>query len=126
MKILVIDDDPMVRQMLTRLFETHDVEVEAVASGAEANEALERDGHDIVLVDYKLRFDEDGFQVINDLGSRFPSQKFAMLSTWVDELADLPSAAQGNFVFIPKTLDPKKIVAKVFEITGKPFGGVRK
>jgi len=54
MKLLIVDDDPGISQMLTRVFSVDGYEVETTSSGAEAIEALASGNIGLALVDYHL------------------------------------------------------------------------
>mgnify|MGYP001102023051 FL=1 len=58
--ILIVDDDPRIRQMLTRYFENEGYQVSAVADGQGMRDAQRRDAIDIVLLDLILGGGEDG------------------------------------------------------------------
>ncbi len=61
--VLVVDDDALVRKLLTRRLELDDYHVIPAAGGPEALEALDREPVDLVLLDV-LMPEMDGFQVL--------------------------------------------------------------
>lgn len=72
-RILVVDDDPAVRQMLTEYLSAHGYEVREAASGAAMRAELERAAPAVVLLDIGLP-GMDGFEVAAAL-RREPGRK---------------------------------------------------
>ena len=62
-KLLVVDDDPEVRGMLTRLLEVEGYKVTEATTGMEAIEALAKNPPDLVMLDVMLTT-ESGFDVL--------------------------------------------------------------
>ena len=62
MKILIVEDEPTLREILEELLSTGDHEVKAMATGASGLEALERWPPDILVTDLGLP-DADGEDV---------------------------------------------------------------
>jgi two-component system phosphate regulon response regulator OmpR len=67
--ILVVDDDPKVRNMLLRYFTDEGYHVMLAESGAAMRAALDRDPTDIVLLDLVLP-GEDGFALAREIRAR--------------------------------------------------------
>jgi DNA-binding response OmpR family regulator len=91
LKILVVDDEADLRELLTRSFTREGHEVAAVVDG---NEALERTGHeafDVVLLDVALGPGPSGYDVARQLRARRNVVPIIML-TALDSEAD---AVQG-------------------------------
>jgi PAS domain S-box-containing protein len=63
--ILVVEDEPSVRNAMRMLLEIEGYEVTATASAADALEALRRDYFDLIVTDYHLEGDRTGTEVIN-------------------------------------------------------------
>jgi len=64
LQVLVVDDEPDSRELLTLMFEQDGAEMIEAASASEALEALERLKPDILISDIKLP-DEDGYSLIH-------------------------------------------------------------
>ena len=64
--VLVVDDDPSIRQMLVDFLGDYDYKVSAVATGAEMAEVLTRTAIDLLVLDVRLP-DEDGIQIARRL-----------------------------------------------------------
>lgn len=67
-QILVVDDDPRIRQMLQRYFEHEGYKVTCVTNGKEMRSALSAKPFDIVLLDLVLP-DQDGIDLAREIRS---------------------------------------------------------
>ena len=65
-KILIVDDDPFVRDTLETLLRHHGFETRTASSGEKAIECLDKDEFDLVLLDIVMP-DIDGFQVMDHI-----------------------------------------------------------
>jgi CheY-like chemotaxis protein len=63
--ILVVEDEPSVRNAMRMLLEIEGYEVTTTASAADALEALRRDYFDLIVTDYHLESGRTGTEVIN-------------------------------------------------------------
>ena len=84
--ILVVDDDPRIRQMLTRYFEGEGYRVTTASDGVEMNAAMRQDGFDAVLLDLTLPGGRDGLDLAREIrgGSDVP----IMMLTGRDDVVD--------------------------------------
>lgn len=61
-KVLIIDDEPAIRAMMSRLLSEHGVRVTVAADGADALERLAEEPFDLILLDLMMpRLDGFGF-----------------------------------------------------------------
>ncbi|WP_105428917.1 response regulator [Neorhizobium sp. T6_25] len=84
--ILVVDDDPRIRQMLTRYFEGEGYAVSAVSDGQEMRAQLKRQEIDIILLDLSLPGGQDGFDLAREI--RMQSDIPIMMLTGRDDVVD--------------------------------------
>ncbi|AXF57077.1 response regulator transcription factor [Salicibibacter kimchii] len=86
MRILIVDDDPLVRQSLKLLLEKEsDIEVNGLAAdGLEAIEQCDTDLPDVVLMDIRMP-NMDGIESTKQLKSKWPKLLIMMLTTFKDE-----------------------------------------
>ncbi|WP_352850008.1 response regulator [Mesorhizobium sp. M0437] len=66
--ILVVDDDPEIRDMLTNYLESQNFRVSAVADSRAMSRVLNEKPVDLTILDMRLA-DEDGFDIMRQLGS---------------------------------------------------------
>ncbi|TNM60778.1 response regulator [Aliirhizobium smilacinae] len=84
--ILVVDDDPRIRQMLSRYFEGEGYRVTTVADGVEMNVAMRQNSVDAVLLDLSLPGGRDGLDLARDI--RTTSDVPIMMLTGRDDVVD--------------------------------------
>jgi len=84
--ILVVDDDPRIRQMLTRYFEGEGYAVNAVSDGQEMRAQLKKQEIDIILLDLSLPGGQDGFDLAREI--RMQSDVPIMMLTGRDDVVD--------------------------------------
>ena len=104
MKVLLVDDHPLILAALQSVIEGlgEDVTVVGVESAAGARAALqEDDSYDLVLLDLALG-DDDGFVVLDELRSTWPAVPVVVVSA-SDRTSDVIRAIDlGAMGFVPK------------------------
>ena len=109
--VLVVDDDPSVRQMLIDFLGRYDYHVSAVASGAAMTEALGRGAVDLLVLDIRLP-DEDGIQIARRL--REQSDLAIIVITGRHDEADRVMALElGADDYMTKPFSPRELLARV-------------
>jgi len=109
--ILVIDDDPDVRELITEYLGKHDMRVSAGRSGREMFELFDRESIDLVLLDLKLP-GEDGMQLARLLRERATVP--IVLLTGRDEEADRVMGLElGADDYVTKPFSPRELLARV-------------
>jgi len=78
-RILVVDDDPGIGQMLTKALARHGFQVDAATSADEALEKSEAKGYDAALVDLVMP-GRDGADLSETLRRRFPGLPIGLLT----------------------------------------------
>ena len=78
-RVLVVDDDPGIGQMLTRSLTRHGFQVEAVTSAEEALARAEATSWDAALVDLVMP-GRDGADLAEELRRRFPGLPIGLLT----------------------------------------------
>lgn len=103
MRVLVVDDEPLIRSGLYRLFE-NSAEVKAVGSAEEAIVEIGAQHYDLCFLDYVLPGMNglDALKIINELSS---NTKVAIMSgSYLDE-AEKSLIEAAAFVFIEKPFE---------------------
>jgi DNA-binding response OmpR family regulator len=109
--VLVVDDDPLIRQMLVDFLGDYDYKVTAVATGAEMTEALTRCTIDLLVLDVRLP-DEDGIQIARRL--REQSDLAIIVITGRRDEADRVMALElGADDYLTKPFSPRELLARV-------------
>jgi DNA-binding response OmpR family regulator len=110
-RVLVVDDDPSVRQMLTEYLSTHGYEVRQAASGEAMRAEIGRAVPAIVLLDIGLP-GEDGLTLARYLRERYDVGIIMVTGAGdvVDRVAGLEVGADD---YIAKPFDPRELRARL-------------
>jgi DNA-binding NarL/FixJ family response regulator len=112
MKVLVVDDHPIVRDALCRTLKEldPDIAVFEAANGHETIDLVEQyPDLDLILLDLSLP-DRDGFDLLADLRANYPSIAVVVLSAF-DEPVNVARALEiGALGFIPKNTSREVIL----------------
>jgi len=113
-RLLVVDDDPLNLDMLTRRLELRGYLVEAASGGEEALRAIAQGVFDLVLLDV-LMPDIDGIEVLSlTRKQRSPSDLPVIMVTACDDSADVVRALRlGANDYVTKPLDFEVVLARV-------------
>ena len=114
-RVLVVEDEAMVRSYLARLLREHGHTVESAANGAEGLRlALAAAAtFDLVITDVRMPV-MDGWQLGRQLHQRWPDLPVLYISGYDVEQAS-PSAA----MFLRKPFDPDDLIRRVTQLLGK-------
>jgi two-component system phosphate regulon response regulator OmpR len=114
-KILVVDDDRRLRDLLTRYLGEQGFAVKAV-DGAEAmDRALAREFYDLMVLDLMMP-GEDGLSVCRRLrgaGNRIP---IVMLTAKGDDVDRIVGLEMGADDYLPKPFNPRELVARIHAV----------
>ena len=123
MKILIVEDEPLIARSLKRLLEKRGCEVIWEPSGNEAIEIIKKVDFDRIICDLMLQ-DVSGFDVIEDSKERYDhgeiGQKFIIITAYSSPQV-LDRAAQYGCVVLGKPFEDLNEAIEVF-IKGNRFG----
>ena len=113
MKLLVIDDEPHIRQMMRLTLEAAGYQVDEAATG-EAGLALyrERSGYDAVLLDQKMP-GIDGLQTLKELKGRAPGVRVIMVTAFASIDLAVDAMRLGATDFLRKPMTPEMLRGSV-------------
>jgi two-component system response regulator ResD len=110
-RVLVVDDEPMVREVLSRYLERDGFEVESAADGELALRAFEARRPDLVLLDLMLPR-VDGFEVFRRIRERGESPVI-MITARGDVTDRIVGLETGADDYVSKPFSPAEVVARV-------------
>jgi len=102
-KILVVDDEEPVREMLVTYLETEGYDVSTADSGVSALPAIEDFKPQVVLLDIRMP-DMDGLQCLRSIMKRNPDIAVVMMSGFVSEQIARKTLEIGAFDYINKPI----------------------
>lgn len=110
-RVLLVDDDPAVRAMLSEYLSTHGLEVASADCGAAMIEALAHTVPDVVLLDLRLP-GEDGLTLL-----RYLRQHHAvgvLIVTGAGEVVDrVVGLEMGADDYVAKPFEPRELLARI-------------
>lgn len=114
-RILVIDDEEIVRISCERTLVPDGYEIDTAASGKEGLERLEKGEYDLVLVDLKMP-GMSGIEFLVNIKSRRPEQK-VMIMTGYDTVEHIVEAiSSGAAHYLEKPFTPDTLIERINEV----------
>jgi two-component system OmpR family response regulator len=110
-RILAVDDDPQVREMVRDYLTDNEFEVVTAANGAEMQRALGAQPVDLVILDVKLP-GQDGFELARKIRSR-SSVPIIMLTAQDDEVDRVLGLELGADDYLTKPFSPRELLARI-------------
>ena len=112
MKILVVDDDARLRDLLNRYLTEQGFSVRAVADATDMNRQLARERYDLMVLDLMLP-GEDGLSICRRLRGGNESMPIIMLTAKGDEVDRIVGLEVGADDYLPKPFNPRELVARI-------------
>ena len=102
-RILIVDDEPGIRQSLKGVFEDEGFTADAVSSGEECLKKIAEDSYDLVLLDIWLP-GIDGIETLRRLREKSPATHVIMISGHATIATAVSATKLGAYDFIEKPL----------------------
>ena len=123
LRVLVLDDEPIVGKRLTLALSKTGCEVEAFEDPAAAFRRLDEEEFDVVISDI-IMGEIDGLQVLARVLQRFPQAKVIMITGYAMMSMARSAMEKGAFDFIAKPFKPddlRAVVARAAAELGIPL-----
>jgi two-component system phosphate regulon response regulator OmpR len=114
-KILVVDDDLRLRQLLERYLSDQGFTVKAVPDAPGMDRALERELYDLIVLDLMLP-GEDGLAICRRLRGGANQVNIIMLTAKGDEVDRIVGLEVGADDYLPKPFNPRELVARIHAV----------
>ncbi len=114
LKIILIDDEPIVGKRLKPALEKSGYEVEIFDDGAEANRRINEVEFDIVVTDVRMG-DVDGIQVLEHVQAKSSRTKVIIITGYATVEIAREALAKGAFDFIAKPFKPNDLRAIIIK-----------
>jgi DNA-binding response OmpR family regulator len=111
MRVLIVDDEPMVRDVLTRYLNRSGFVTDSASDGEAAVAAFEASRPDLVLLDLMLPR-VDGLSVFRSIRAR-AATPVIMLTARGDEMDRIAGLELGADDYVAKPFSPREVVARV-------------
>ncbi len=108
-KILIIDDEVNVAQLLSKFLTRNGFEVSAASSGTSGLEYLKNSEFDLVLCDFRLE-DTDGREMLKKIKKHYPQTGVIIITGYSDIKMAVELIKMGAYDYISKPLYPDEIL----------------
>jgi two-component system OmpR family response regulator len=119
-RVLVVDDEPFIRELLTQALSYEGWDVRTAQDGAEAVEAARAFRPDAVLLDVVLP-DMSGFEVIGRLRAEAPGLRVVFVSALDGEEDRIAGLAAGGDGYILKPFRLEDVTARLRTLLRRPL-----
>jgi DNA-binding response OmpR family regulator len=111
-RILLVDDDLRLRELLARYLEAQGFAVRGVGDAAQMRQALDRGHYDLIVLDLMLP-GEDGLEICRGLRGRGDAVPIVMLTAKGDEIDRIVGLEIGADDYVPKPVNPRELLARI-------------
>ncbi len=108
-KILVVDDDPEILEIISDVLQDGGYEVESAINGRVAIEALEYNFYDLVITDLNMP-EVDGMGVLKHIVAKFPDTLCIILTGYGTIKGSVEAIKMGAFDYVAKPLKSDEIL----------------
>ncbi len=114
-RLLIVDDDPGMRENLAELFESLGYDVRVAANTPEALAVLDEQDVDLLLTDYKMP-GPTGVELIEAARKRQPGLRAVLMTAFGDSFTEIESVRRGAVGYLNKPFEADEVVAFVERI----------
>ena len=111
-KILMVDDDIRIRELLQRYLTEQGFSVKTVADAKEMDIALSANSYDLLVLDLMLP-GEDGLGICRRLRANNVNTPIIMLTARGDEVDRIIGLEMGADDYLPKPFNPRELLARI-------------
>jgi len=111
-RILVVDDDQRLRDLLVKYLGGEGFEVKAVPDSGAMDKQLARERYDLLVLDLMLP-GEDGLAICRRLRAQPGSPAIVMLTAKGDDVDRIVGLEMGADDYLPKPFNPRELLARV-------------
>lgn len=111
MRILVVDDEKLIREVIKEYIENEGYSCEEADSGIKAIECVSQNDYDLVIMDIMMP-GMDGYKAVKEI-KQMKNIPIIMLSARVEEIDKLQGFSLGIDDYVTKPFSPKELVARV-------------
>ena len=111
-KIMIVDDDPRLRELLQRYLSQQGFDVAAADSGAELSRLWPTESPDLLVLDVMMP-GESGLEICRRLRSNLVTTPIIMLTAKSEELDRIEGLEVGADDYLAKPFNPRELLARI-------------
>ncbi|HAG50039.1 MAG TPA: Fis family transcriptional regulator, partial [Deltaproteobacteria bacterium] len=111
-RILIIDDEPLMRISITDALVAEGYQVLGVESGREGIDFISKDNYDIIITDLKLP-EVDGIEILKTALKQSPKAKVIMITAYGSVDTAVEAMKQGAYDYITKPFSMDELLIVV-------------
>jgi len=113
--LLVVDDDPKLRELLRRYLSENQFEVSLAQDGPSMTRLIQRQPFDLIVLDLMLP-GEDGLSIIRRLRGANDSTPVIMLTAKGDDVDRIVGLEMGADDYLAKPFNPRELLARIHAV----------
>ncbi|MFT3804114.1 MAG: two-component system response regulator OmpR [Burkholderiaceae bacterium] len=110
--VLVVDDDPKLRDLLRRYLTENQFEVSLAQDGVSMNRLLQREPFDLIVLDLMMP-GEDGLSIVRRLRAANDQTPVIMLTAKGDDVDRIVGLEMGADDYLAKPFNPRELLARM-------------
>jgi DNA-binding NtrC family response regulator len=108
-RILIVDDDDVVRQSYLRSLESTSCQVAAASDGEEALQTMEQNPFDVVLLDMRMP-GQDGLSVLRTIKQKWPESEVVIITGYPTVDSAKEAVRLGAYDYVAKPVGPQDVI----------------
>jgi len=108
-RILVVDDDEVVRRSYLRSLESVSCNVDAACDGDEALQSMEQSPSDVVLLDVRMP-GRDGMSVLRTIKQKWPDSEVVIITGYPSMDNAKEAVRLGAYDYLAKPVGPQDVI----------------
>ena len=108
-RILIVDDDDVVRQSYLRSLESTSCQVAAASDGEEALATMEQNPFDVVLLDLRMP-GQDGLSVLRTIKQKWPESEVVIITGYPTVASAKEAVRLGAYDYVAKPVGPADVI----------------
>ncbi len=115
MKILIVDDEKLIRDVIKEYALLEDIQTDEADSGLKALEKVKNNNYDLIIMDIMMPH-MDGYKTVEEI-KKLKDIPFIMLSARSEEYDKLYGFKLGIDDYMTKPFSPKELMARIKAVT---------
>src|ERR1039458_8115674 len=124
-RILIVDDDDVVRQSYLRSLESTSCQVAAASDGEEALHTMEQNPFDVVLLDLRMP-GQDGLSVLRAIKQKWPESEVVIITGYPTVDSAKEAVRLGAHDYVAKPVGPQDVIKVTDSATTRKHWALRR